>query len=100
MAVFSTKAFYAIIPVEFGSSSQCLYCAVREVDFSHSEIGCSGNGRKLENGRILAVPRIGLSKIGRSKNIRLDLGRSDIGRLENGRCNNFSYYIVKLELCG
>jgi hypothetical protein len=38
-----------------------------------------------ENGRILAVPRIGRSEIGRSENGRLENGHLEIGRSENGR---------------
>jgi hypothetical protein len=40
----------------------------------------------LENGRILAVPRIGRSENSRSENGRSENGRSEIGRSENGRC--------------
>jgi hypothetical protein len=42
-----------------------------------------------ENGRILAVPRIGRSEIGRSENGRSKIGRSENGRSENGRCTDF-----------
>jgi hypothetical protein len=46
-----------------------------------------------ENGRILAVPRIGRSEIGRSENGRSEIGRSENGRSENGRCTSLTHRI-------
>jgi hypothetical protein len=43
-----------------------------------------------ENGRILAVPRLGRSEIGRSENGRSNYGLLENGRLENGRCTKFN----------
>jgi hypothetical protein len=46
-----------------------------------------------ENGRTLAVPRIGRSENGRSEN-----GRSEIGRSENGRCTKIRYKHMSVRL--